>query len=218
MQKKTEDLNLLAKSTGLKIHAGKSKVLKITPKSDTPIKLDGTPLEDVNTFTYLGSVIDSHGGTEADIKARIAKATTAFQQLKKIWRANKISLKTKIKLFNSNVKSVLLYGCETWKTTDTIIRKIQTFVNRCLRKILKIKWEDRVRNDEVWERSGQELMSTVLGQRKWRWIGHTLRKPQQSVTKQSLQWNPQGARKRGRPRETWKRCVERDERNGILLE
>jgi len=42
---------------------------------------------------------------------------------------------TKIRIFNACVKSVLLYGCETWLVTKGIQRKIQTFVNRCLRHI-----------------------------------------------------------------------------------
>ena len=46
--------------------------------------------------------------------------------------------------------------------------------------------------------------------RRWRWIGHTLRTPATRTTRQALQWNPQGTRRRGRPRETWKRCVEKD--------
>jgi len=44
----------------------------------------------------------------------------------------KLHKDTKIKIFNTCVKSVLLYGCETWLVTNEIQRKIQTFVNRCL--------------------------------------------------------------------------------------
>ena len=212
MQEKTEELNRTAKSLGLKIHTGKSKILKVGTDSSTSTRLDGNPLETVTAFTYLGSIVDNIGGTEADIKARIAKARAAFMQLQKVWKASKISLRTKLRLFNSNVKSVLLYGCETWKITDSTLKRVQTFINGCLRKLLKIKWQDRVKNKEVWERTGQEPMETQIGQRRWRWIGHTLRKPASTTTRQALQWNPQGNRKRGRPRETWRRCVEKDMR------
>ena len=41
--------------------------------------------------------------------------------------------------------------------------------------------------------------------RKRRWIGHTLWKPKHNITRQALQWNPQGKRGRGRPRNTWRR-------------
>jgi len=60
-------------------------------------------------------VIDVRGGADVDVKARIGKARQAFTSLKQIWSSKKISLKTKSKLYNSNVKTVLLYGSERWK-------------------------------------------------------------------------------------------------------
>jgi hypothetical protein len=36
-------------------------------------------------------------------------------------------------------------------------------------------------------------------------IGHMLRKPASNITRQALRWNPQGKRKRGRPRNSWRR-------------
>ena len=59
MQTKTSDLNGLARSVGLKIHAGKSKVLKIGAKSDNQVTLDNTPLVEVSSFTYVGSIVDN---------------------------------------------------------------------------------------------------------------------------------------------------------------
>ena len=43
-----------------------------------------------------------------------------------------------------------------------------------------------------------------------RWLGHTLRKPPSNISRQALNWNPQGQRKRGRPRNTWRRELEKD--------
>ena len=43
--------------------------------------------------------------------------------------------------------------------------------------------------------------------RKWRWIGHTLRKDSNDITREALEWNPQGNRKKGRPKITWRRTV-----------
>nr|KAG5706735.1 hypothetical protein BaRGS_007238 [Batillaria attramentaria] len=42
-------------------------------------------------------------------------------------------------------------------------------------------------------------MDVQARQRKWRWVGHTLRKEPCNITRQALVWNPQGKRKRGRP-------------------
>ncbi|VDO50296.1 unnamed protein product [Schistosoma margrebowiei] len=55
----------------------------------------GEDLEDVKTFTYSGSIIDEHGGSDADVKARIGKATAAYLQLKNIWNSKQLSTNTK---------------------------------------------------------------------------------------------------------------------------
>nr|KAG5688071.1 hypothetical protein BaRGS_007116 [Batillaria attramentaria] len=89
-----------------------------------------------------------------------------------------------------------------------IRQKIQTFLNTCLRRIFNIRWPEKIRNEELWERAGQEPVAKQILRRKWGWIGHTLRKPASSTTRQALTWNPQGKRKRGRPRNSWRRDTE----------
>ena len=105
------------------------------------------------------------------------------------------------------MKSALLYGRETWRTTQTLYRKIQTLFNTCLRHIYKIQWQE-IRNEDLWERAGQKPVAKQILRRKWGWIGHTLRKPASSTTRQALTWNLQGKRKRGRPRNSWRRDTE----------
>ena len=61
--------------------------------------------------------MDTTGVTEEDVNARISKARGAFVMLNKIWRDRTISLNTKLRIFNSNVKSTLYYGCETLKNS-----------------------------------------------------------------------------------------------------
>ena len=106
-----------------------------------------------------------------------------------------LSMRTKLCIFNSNVKSVLLYGCEAWRTTQTMQQKIQTLPNTCLSRIYKIQWQAKILNEDLWERAGQEPVAKRILRRKWSWIGHSLRKPASSTTLQALTWNPQGKEK-----------------------
>ena len=189
--------------------------MKTRPNQQEHVRIGEQVLEEVDSFCYLGSIIDRNGGTEADVKSRIGKAQAAFLALRKVWKTRDISLKTKLKLFNSNVKSVLLYGCETWNASKSCIRKVQVFINQSLRKILRIGWMDKIKNEEVWKRAGQRPVEEEIGKRRWRWMGHTLRKENNSIPKKALDWNPQGKRTRGRPRLTWRRIREGDvERSG----
>ncbi|VDP04518.1 unnamed protein product [Schistosoma margrebowiei] len=70
-------------------------------------------MEYVETFAYLGSIIDEHGGSDTDVKAQIGKARAFYLQLKESWNSKQLSTNTKVRIFNINVKTVLLYGAET---------------------------------------------------------------------------------------------------------
>jgi hypothetical protein len=50
-------------------------------------------------------------------------------------------------------------------------------------------------------------MSTQIKRWKWNWLGHTLRKGHEAIEREALDWNPQGKRRRVRPRQMWQRTV-----------
>ena len=210
MQDKTTELALISERVGLKINKRKTKILRTNATCETQIMLEGETLDEVKDFRYLGSIVDTHGGTEADVKKRISKARVAFHLLRNVWKSKVIGETTKIRLFNTNVKAVLLYGAETWRINKTTLIRIQTFVNHCLRRILRIHWMDRVSNKDLWDRTHQAQIEIEILKRRWGWLGHTLRKPSTNITRQVLTWNPQGKRKRGRPKNTWRRDLEAD--------
>ena len=108
-----------------------------------------------------------------------------------IWRVKQIKINTKLRILNSNVKAVLLYGSETWRTTQKTLKRIQTFINKCLRRILHLKWTDKVSNTTLWKMTKQLPIENEIKKRKWRWIGHTLRNQKPSPVKPS-HGTPQG--------------------------
>ena len=115
LQEKTTILNRYAEETGLKINITKTKVMTVNTTLSQPITINHNPVETVDDFTYLGSVISADNGTKKDINTRLSKARSAFARLKSIWKSKVYNKKTKIHIYNSNVKSVLLYGSECWR-------------------------------------------------------------------------------------------------------
>ena len=103
------------------------------------VQPQGKEIKEADSFTSLGSVVSKDWGTDEDIRNRINKARHAFNTLRPIWRATSLSLQNKIRIFGTNVKSVLLYGSETWRVTKTKKNKLQTFINKCLRNVLQIR-------------------------------------------------------------------------------
>ncbi|VDO94759.1 unnamed protein product [Schistosoma margrebowiei] len=127
-------------SLGPNIHKGKGGTFKYNTENINAIKLDGEALENVESFTYLGSVIDEQGGSHADEMARIDHIPTIEEHMK---------LKTIVNQYqNQNTqykrKDSTIFGVETSRTTTTIIRKVQVFINNCLHMTLHVHWPDTI--------------------------------------------------------------------------
>ena len=97
---------------------------------------------------------------------------------------------------------------QSHKTTNQIMRRLQIFVYKCLRRIMNVKWTVKIMNEGLWRITHQKLMENRIKRRKWNWIGHTLRNETGAIEKTALDWNPQGYRRRGRPKRTWRRTME----------
>ena len=129
----------------------------------------------------------------------------AFTSLTNIWKSRHISTKTKLQFFNSYIKSVLLYCPETWRMTKKIASKVQTFINGCLQKILRIFWPETVNNKGLWKRTGQLEVDKEIKKQKWR---HPQKAANQHCAPGPQNWKVHGKRKRRRPRNTWRRDLE----------
>ncbi|VDO73232.1 unnamed protein product [Schistosoma margrebowiei] len=176
MQEKTTSVAAASTAAGLNIHKGKSKILRYNTACTNPITLDGEYLEDVKSSTYLDGDIDKHGGSDADVNARIGKTRAVYLQLKDIWNSKQLSTNTKVRIFNTNVKTILLYVVETWRTTKSIMQKIQVFINCCVIKLLRIRWTDIINNNLLCERINQIATDEEIRKNHWKWIGQILRK------------------------------------------
>ncbi|VDO88539.1 unnamed protein product [Schistosoma curassoni] len=183
---KTTSVVAASASVSLNIHKENSKILKYRTWNIKPITFDGEALEEIEPYTYPDSIIDECGGSDEDIEAGIGKARIAFLQLKNIWNSEQLSTNIKIRILNANVKTVPLYGVETWRTATTTIKNVQVLINSCLRKILNIYWPDTISNTLLWKITSQLPDEEEIMERRWKWLGHTLRKSPNCIARQSL--------------------------------
>ena len=210
LQEKSDDLNKNSKKTGLNISKKKSKIMCVNSSPTRTISIDGEPLETIDEFTYLGSVISTDNSAQKDIKARLSKARCAFSRLKNIWKSKNYSLRTKVRIYNSNVKSVLLYGSECWRIVKSDINKVNVFHNNCLRRICNIFWPNKISNSDLYQKTGCTSVEQEIKKRQLRWLGHVLRMSPERIPKVALRWTPAGKRKRGRPKTTWRKTIEKE--------
>ncbi|VDO48402.1 unnamed protein product [Schistosoma margrebowiei] len=102
MQEKTNSVAAASAAVGVNIDKQKSKILRYNTTRTNPITIDREDLEDVKTFTYLGSIIDEHRGSDANVKARIDKARAAYFQMRNIWNSKQLSTNTKLSMQNTS--------------------------------------------------------------------------------------------------------------------
>ena len=168
------------------------------------VPVDGRELGNGDRFVYLGSTLCEDGDVRREVGARIGKASAAFNGLRSVWSSSDITRKTKLQLFNAIVMAVLMYGCESWKGLRDIELRVRRFESYCLRKIMNIRWFEHVSEEQVRERSGQKLVIEKIRYHRWRWYGHVLRMSECRLPKQALGWTPEGSRRVGRPKDTWR--------------
>ena len=202
LQKMMDRLVEKAEEYNMKVNVKKTKVIVIngTGRIKQGVKLNNVPLERVTRFKYLGSWITDDAKSDDDIRAKVGMAKAAFWQNKELMRRN-IRFKTKLKILNTYVFSVLNYGCESWTWNAAMYKKVDAFEMWCYRRILKINWFDGVSNAEVLSRIHTKLhFREDMMRRKVRYAGHVLRGSSGLAHLQILEGPIEGKRKVGSPR------------------
>lgn len=125
---------MIPAKAGLRINKSKTKG-KINTRNVDKLELDGEEIDEVEDFANPGSNISKDGGS--------------FIILSPVRKSKSMSRKTKLRIFNTNVKSVLLYGSEAWRETKATSKKLQSFVSKCLHTIMGMHWPQVIRNKDL---------------------------------------------------------------------
>ena len=200
----------ISQEVGLKINTRKTEIMRTEYALEDEITLEGERVNEVESFKYLGTMISNTGSLELEFNERLKKANQTMGRLSKIWKSNRLKLHIKIRLYISLVRSVLLYGHESWYDNETISNRFLRFENKALRRILGVKWQDRIRNETIREITQVPYVDEIMMRGRWRWFGHALRTPQERLVHQTFNWAPHGTRRVGRPRPTWLRTMKRE--------
>ena len=138
LQELASCLSEAAKAFGLTISLQKTEVMLqpapgLTPPPEPSIVIEGTKLNNVECFTYLGSTLTSTGSMDREVSNRLAKAGASFGRLwTRVWRERGIKLPTKLAVYRAVVMTSLLYGCETWALYRKQLKTLDQFHLRCL--------------------------------------------------------------------------------------
>jgi hypothetical protein len=200
LQKTMNGLNTTAEKYGMKINIKKTKVMRVSRNVGAKVSIivNGKQIEQVESFKYLGSTMTEDGRCEKEVRIRIAMAKEAFNKRKELLTKN-FKKGIKKKLVKTLVWSTLLYGSETWTLRKEEIRKLEAVEMWMWRRLEKISWTEKLTNEEVLKRVGEERqLVQLLRNRQKKWIGHVLRGD--GLMKEVMEGRMEGKRGRGRPR------------------
>ena len=91
-----------------------------------------------------------------------------------------------LKVYKAVVLPTLLYACETWTVYQRHAKRLNHLHKSCLRKLLKIKWQDRIPDTEVLKKAGMQNVHTLLKLAQLRWTGHVTRMHEEHLPKKIL--------------------------------
>ena len=138
-------------------------------------------LENVFRLLYLGTVFAANGLQCYDVSARVAMAMSRCGKLRHIFDSPHITLKVKLRLYETAVCSLLTYGCETWDLDTATSKKINGANSVMLARITG-------RSIPMEARSQTTSFNLVkrIRERRLRWLGHIIRAGPDSIMNQAL--------------------------------
>ena len=94
-----------------------------------------------------------------------------------------------------------------FRTLNNVWKSSQ-YSKQSFRRIRRNFWPNKISNEDLLRQCNQDSMATILIRRRWKWIGRVIRRDEHSITRTARHWTPEGKRKCGRPKNTWRRTVE----------
>jgi hypothetical protein len=83
--------------------------------------------EGVDSFTYLGSVIDNGNKMCKDIHSKILTSNHAYSTHIKLFRSKLLSRNTKLKIYKTLIRLILSYGSEAWAVASEEMNALRIF-------------------------------------------------------------------------------------------
>jgi len=222
-----KELDRAASAVGLKINTDKTKTMVQTRQGNKygshklkeNLEIENYKLENVEEFTYLGTLITDTNDESKEIQRRINQTNKAYYSLLPVMKNKDVHRNTKIKLYQSMIKPVLMYGCEVWSISQEDEERLKTFERKILRKIYGPVMDNgqwRIRhNAELYNLYQNPNVITDIKLRRLQWAGHVIRMSEERIPKKLLTGRLYKDRPKGRPKKRWEDGVKEDSVNMI---
>jgi len=143
-------------------------------------------VDGVEEFSYLGSIQASSGRSHPDIFKRIGISSAARHAFHTVWRQRELSLGTKLRLYQSCILSILLYGSESWTLLKKDLRRLESFRLKWQRQIQSIKWFAFVKNVDIIAATNLPSLEDTIRCRRNSLFGHAVRLSDRTPAQRAL--------------------------------
>ena len=186
MQRLVNKIKEESEKVGLYLNKDKAKLMFIGDNTQDTVTVDGTSVERVKEFNFLGSFITTEGESKKEIDRRLGIGRSTVGKLQTIWGDKNITRNTKLRILNSMVFSIITYGSETWTLCKRERNRINAFEMWAYQRLLGISWSDRITNDTVLERVGHGKTLLRNSKSQLRYFGHIARCDSTSLEKVAM--------------------------------
>lgn len=120
---------------------------------------------------------------------------------------NKTLRTTQLKFYKTMAVPMLTYACENWTLNRSDRRKIETAEMKFLRSVAGYTLLDKKHNEDIRTQLNIYNVNDRINQIRTNWLEHIERMPHNRFPQLTLQYQPKGKRKVGRPITRWKDTI-----------
>ena len=173
---------------------------------------DGSCISCKSSLKYLGAQLAADGLIDSEIAQKIGRASQDFKVLKQFWNHCNIPIQFKFIVFSACIVQRLLYSLEGAWLNKHLVKKLDGFYCKCLRRILGIShsYISRISNAFILKQFNSKPLSQILLYRQLILFGRIARMSDSSTMRQCVfaeqsveLVRDHDKKKQGRPRKTW---------------
>ena len=195
---------------GMKVSRGKTEYMHVNGEQDGTIVLGGVEIKKASEFKYLGSMVQSNGDSNSEVKKRIQAGWQNWRRASGILCDKRVPAKVKGKIYRTVVRPAILYGLETVGLRKRQASELEVAELRMLRFALGVTRMDMIENKYIRGTAHVRRLGDKLREGRLRWYGHVQRRNAEYVGRKVIEMELPGTRRRGRPKRRYLDAMNED--------
>ena len=149
-EEELESLLMMVKEESERTSLKLIKKMKIMASGPiTSRQIEREKVEVVTIFLFLGSKITGDGDCSHEIRRQLLLGRKAMTNLDSVFKSRHITLPAKVRIVETMVFSVVMYGCESWTVKKAECQRIDVFELWCWRRLPRVPWTAKRSNQSI---------------------------------------------------------------------